>query len=223
MTALGEAVKALTAQKCMLTPADNPEYKSMKYPSAFPMMRFNTSRFRVAGMGNLFIMETNAMLGLMKLTTVVFTPVAKTALPFLLIDGMSMGKKNLCYVEYYDLTAEGCDIAGSEEQRLEFVDIPDYSEREAWYISRRAPYSLIKGGKGVSKDALESMALACVGRYLASEKQCGNPEKHFENLKSFQREMIEKGNPSSSTLEKLLGKDGAAKMFKTAIMPVNFD
>ena len=213
MMALGEAVKALTAQKCMLIPADIPEYKSMKYPSAIPIMRFNTSQFRVAGMGNLFIMETNVMMGLMKLSTVVFTPLAKTALPFLLIDGMIMGKKNLCYVEYYDLTPDDCDIAGSQTQRAEFADIPDYHEREAWYISRRTPYSLIKGGKGVDGQALEEMVLACVGRYLASEKPCDNPEKHYLNLADFQHEMLKKGNPSSATLKRLLGEEGAERMF----------
>lgn len=223
MTALGDSVKALTARKFKLVPADNAEYKSMKYPAAIPIMRFNTSQFVAEGLGNLFIMETNAMLGLMKLTTIVFTPLAKTAIPFLLIDTMSMGKKNLCYVEYYDLTPDGCDISLCQAQRAEFADIPDYGEREAWYVSRRTPYSLIKGGKGVSGQALYDMALTCVGRYLASVKPCEDPEKHLENLKSFQCEMIEKGNPSSSTLEKLLGKDGAAEMFKTAIMPVNFD
>ena len=123
MTALGDSVKALTARKFKLVPADNAEYKSMKYPAAIPIMRFNTSQFRVAGMGNLFIMETNVMMGLMKLSTVVFTPLAKTALPFLLIDGMSMGKKNLCYVEYYDLTPDDCDIAGSQTQRARILRI----------------------------------------------------------------------------------------------------
>lgn len=223
MTALSEAVKALTAEKFKLIPADTKEYKSMKYPSAVPIMRFNTSQFRAEGLGNLFIMETSAMLGLMKLTTIVFTPLAKTALPFLLIDTMSMAKKNLCYVEYYDLTEDGCKVLKSESQKDEFADIPDYSETEAWYIARRTPYSLIKGGKGVKKDLLDDMVLKCIRRYISSATPCSNAAGHYENLKSFQREMIEKGNPSSSTLEKLLGKGGAAKMFETAIMPVNIE
>ena len=223
MTELSEAVKALTAKKYRLIPADIAEYKSMKYPAAVPIMRFNTSQFKVDGLGNLFIMETSAMLGLMKLTTIVFTPRARTALPFLLIDGMSMAKKNLCYIEYYDLTGYGCKIDCSESQRAEFANIPDYSEAEAWYISHRAPYSLIKGGKGVKKDVLDDMALKCIRRYLSSAKPCNDAEKHYDNLKAFQRRMIEKGNPSSATLEKLLGKNGATKMFETAIMPVNIE
>ncbi len=223
MTALGEAVISLTAEKFKLIPTDSEEYKSMKYPAAIPIMRFNTSQFKAEGLGNLFIMETSAMLGLMKLTTIVFTPLAKTALPFLLIDGMSMAKKNLCYVEYYDLTEGSCEISGSEAQKSEFADIPDYSETGAWYISRRTRYSLIKGGKGVKKELLDDMALKCVRRYLSSAKPCADAAGHYENLRAFRREMIEKGNPSSSTLEKLLGKDGAAKMFETAIMPINLE
>lgn len=222
MIALGDTAKALAAQKYMIMPIDRAGYRSMKYPSAFPIMWFYTSQFMVASIGNLFIMETNVMMGRMYLTTVVFTPLAKTALPFLLIDGLSTEKKNICYVEYYDLTPDGCDIVDSQTQRAEFADIPDYKERNAWYVPRRTPYSLIKGGKGVDEMTLCKMALTCVERYLASNKPCENPGKHFENLEKFQQEMIEKGNPSSSILKKVLGREGAAEMFKTAIMPVNF-
>jgi hypothetical protein len=32
--------------------------------------------------------------------------------------------------------------------------------------------------------------------------------------------MITDGNPSSSTMEKLLGKDGAEKFFREVVMPI---
>ena len=74
-----------------------------------PLMRFFLEQYNVEGLGNLCVLKTKAMLGLMQLVTVVVTPSSGKNVPFLLVDTMDMGKKHLCYVEYYDCTADGAD------------------------------------------------------------------------------------------------------------------
>ena len=195
-------------------------YAAMRYPRLVPMMRFTTRQYALEGFGNLFTMDTSAMGGLMKLTTLVFTPSSGVKVPFLLIDTMEMRKKRLAYVEYYDCTAKGAALPESEGQRAEFAALPDYAEKPAWYVERRTPYSLIKGGEGADAGALESMVRTCLGRYLRAAGGAEHDPASLEGLRAFQRDMLTLGNPSSAALEKVLGREGAKVMFRTAIMPV---
>ena len=197
-----------------------PTYAAMKYPRLLPMMRFRCHQYELEGYGNLFVMDTRAMGGLMRLSTVVFTPWAGAAVPFLLIDTMQMKKKHLAYVEYYDCTASGASLPEAEGQRAEFADLPDYAEKPAWYVARRTPYSLIKGGEGADPQALEAMVRTCLERYLRAAAAAPKDPANFPGLEAFQQDMLRLGNPSSATLGKVLGERGAEEMFRSAIMPV---
>lgn len=200
-----------------ITPA---QYASMRYPKFLPMMRFTCHQYTLEGFGNLFAMETRAMGGMMKLSTMVFTPYSGKSVPFFLVDTMEMKKKRLAYVEYYDCTARGASLPECEGQVEEFAALPDYAEKSAWYTSRRTPWSLIKGGERADAAALEAMVLTCVDRYLEGAKRAPVDPANLEGLRSFQHDMLTLGNPSSGTLTKVLGKEGAELAFKTAIMPV---
>ena len=212
---IGKAAAAFPAQE--ITP---PQYAAMKYPKWIPLMRFACRQYTLEGFGNLFVMETRAMGGMMKLSTMVFTPYSGKSVPFFLVDTMEMKKKRLAYVEYYDCTAKGASLPESEGQAAEFASLPDYAEKPAWYTSRRTPYSLIKGGEGVDTAALEAMLLTCVDRYLNAAKGAPASPDNLPGLRDFQRDMLVLGNPSSGTLSKVLGREGAELAFKTAIMPV---
>lgn len=220
----GEALSQRVAQMALdvflhadVTPR---AYAAMKYPKLLPMMRFACRQYALEGFGGLFVMDTRAMGGLMKLSTMVFTPYTGLNVPFLLIDTMEMMKKRLAYVEYYDCTAHGAALPGAAGQREEFASLPDYAEKPAWYVSRRTAYSLIKGGDGADAGALEAMVLTCAGRYLEGAKAAAADPDNLEGLRAFQQDMLTLGNPSSATLEKVLGREGAETMFRTAIMPV---
>ena len=93
------------------------------------MMRFHLEQYAVEGLGNLCVLKTRAMLGLMNLLTVVVTPSSGKNVPFLLIDTMDMGKKHLCYVEYYDCTAGGADKDKLLAASAPYGDVADYAEK----------------------------------------------------------------------------------------------
>ena len=64
------------------------------------------------------------------------------------------------------------------------------------------------------------MVKTCLGRYLRAAGTARRHSANLEGLRAFQRDMLTLGNPSSGTLNKVLGKEGAEEMFKRAIMPV---
>ena len=182
-----------------------------------PMMRFHLEQYEVKGLGNLCVLRTKAMLGLMELVTVVVTPSTGKNVPFLLIDTMDMGKKHLCYVEYYDCTADGADRDLLLAASAPYGDVADYAEKPAWYVSERMEGSLIKTGE---KARLEQMATDALTAYREQAAAAPAKAENLTKLKAFQERMVKEGNPSTAALTKTLGKEGAEDFFRTVVMPV---
>ena len=182
-----------------------------------PMMRFHLEQYAVEGLGNLCVLRTKAMLGLMRLITVVVTPNEGKNVPFLLIDTMDMGKKHLCYVEYYDCTADGADKDRLLAASAPYADVENYAEKPAWYVGERMTGSLIKTG---DKARLEQMALDALTAYAEQAAAAPVKEGNLAGLKAFQQRMIREGNPSTAALTRTLGKEGAETFFRTCVMPV---
>ena len=204
---------ALLKEKFSLKDITPDKYRTM----GGPMMRFHLEQYEAEGLGNLCVLRTKAMLGLMKLVTVVVTPNTGRNVPFLLIDTMDMGKKHLCYVEYYDCTADGADRDLLLAAGAPYADAADYAEKAAWYVSERMEGSLIKTGE---KARLEQMALDALEAYTEQAAAAPVKPENVEGLKAFQQRMVKEGNPSAAALTRTLGKEGAETFFKTVVMPV---
>lgn len=193
-----------------VTPA---RYKTM----GSPLMRFHLEQYAAEGLGNLCVLRTKAMLGLMKLTTVVVTPNTGKNVPFLLIDTMDMGKKHLCYVEYYDCTANGADKDLLLAAGAPYGDVADYAEKPAWYVSERMKGSLIKTG---DKARLAQMARDALTAYTQQAAAAAVKPENVAGLRTFQHRMVQEGNPSTAALTRTLGKEGAETFFTTCVMPI---
>ncbi len=217
---ISKAITNLAGQMFQMKEITPDRYAAMKYPRILPMMRFCVHQYQVEDFGNLMTMDTNAMGGMMRLSTIVLTPNRGGQLPFLLIDTMEMKKKNLAYVEYYDCTKNGAVLPEMQRQKEEFAYIADYAEKPAWYVDRRTSYSLIKGGVGASTEELQKMVLTCAERYFEGAKQADTDMENLSGLKALQEDMCMLGNPSTATMTKVLGSEGARKFFEQVIMPV---
>ena len=181
------------------------------------MMRFHLEQYAAEGLGNLCVLRTKAMLGLMNLVTVVVTPGSGKNVPFLLIDTMDMGKKHLCYVEYYDCTADGADRDLLLAASAPYADVADYAEKPAWYVQERMAGSLIKTG---DRARLDEMALDALKAYAEQAAAAPVKPENLDGLKAFQQRMVQEGNPSTAALTRTLGQEGAEAFFRTVVMPV---
>jgi len=209
-----KAVDLINNSGAVLVPEDR--YTNMKYPGLLPLMRFRVDRYNVPGFGSVMLMHTTTRMG-MELITMSFMPSQCISLPYLLVDAMSMKKKRCVFVEYY-----GCGMEGLEDKALrdvydKYCDLPDYVEKENWYIQERTPYSLIKSGE---PEQLENMAADSIRAYLSSVGDAGVIPEYKDKLKAFRERMIVDGNPSSKTLNMLLKEDGARTFMETVIMPL---
>ena len=199
---------------CDRLPDDS--YTNMKYPKLIPLMRFHVDRYRLRGFGYLMIMHTTTKMG-MELLTMSFMPSDCVNLPYLLIDSMRMRKKRCVFVEYYGCGSTNLNDSGMKTVYKSYNHLPDYAEKENWYIAEREPYSLIKTGEA---DTLKDMAVSSVSAYLSSVDTCVVDENYKTQLLEFRERMITEGNPSSATLKMLLKEEGARAFMEQVIMPV---
>ena len=209
-----KAVSLISDSNAVLLPEDC--YTNMRYPKILPLMRFKVDQYSVPSFGHVMIMHTTTKMG-MELVTMSFMPNECIDLPYLLIDAMSMKKKRCVFVEYY-----GCGLGSFSDETLKYVydkycSLPDYDEKENWYIKERMPYSLIKTG---DSESLIRMASDSIEAYLGSIAKTKVIPEYHDKLKAFRERMIVEGNPSSKTLEMLLKKDGARTFMETVIMPL---
>ncbi len=201
-----------------LNKIDIKEYSFLKYPSFIPLLKMNINLYSVDDFGYIMIMETR-MSKLMSLVTISFTPKGGINVPFLLIDTMSMGKKRLAYVEFYNTsTIDDFPLLSSLSEK--YVNILDHKEKDAWYVNERMSCSLIKEGTSKNEYDLKMMIIDALNRYKEVINNASIDLESITNLKKFQEKMITLGNPSSSTLNKILGKEEAINFFKNIIMPI---
>ena len=218
--ALSDILTEAARQRFVLTDVTPPDKAKLCYPRWLPMMRFAIRQYRAEGFGNLMTMDTVAMGGLMRLSTIVLTPGEGAGVPFLLVDTMRMKKKALAYVEFYDCTARGEAQEALSALPKRYAALPDYAEKPAWYVTRRTADSLIKGGEGADAAALDAMVTDCVNVYLDAAKAADKDAANSAGLSAFREEMCQKGSPATPTLQKLFGREGADRFFRDVIMPI---
>jgi len=193
--------------------------KYKKFGNLF--IKFKARQFKVNNFGYMFILDTNAFFGLMKLSTLVFTPASGIDVPFLLVDIMSMKKKNVGFIEFYDLTKNKTGHPDFNKLVEKYNDVENYTEEDAWYIKERTPYSLIKGGLNTSKAQIDTMAINAIKTYILIAQESKIDKDNLPGLYNFKERMIKEGNPSSKILKSVLNKK-ADHFFKEYIMKTEF-
>lgn len=201
------------------TPVPRDGYTDFAYPKVLKLMRFHTERYWVDGYGHFMTMHTRTVFG-MELLTASFMPGEGVGVPYCLIDIMCVGKKRTVFVEYYDCIMQKPDRPRLERVRGRYDDLSEYREKPKWYVGERMPYSLIKCGGESDERLLEEMILASIDAYKAEISCAETDPANIAGLKAFRERMINEGNPSSSVLEKVFGKEGAKEFFTRCVMPV---
>lgn len=206
--------KIRSSVECAALPEDG--WTEMSFPRLIKLMKFRVDRYSLKGFGQLMTMHTTTKMG-MELLTMSFMPSGGLTVPYLLMDAMSMKNKRCVFVEYYGCGREDLQSGALEELYETFRLLPDYSEKPNWYVGERESYSLVKSG---TEKQLTDMAVRSAEAYLSLIPQAHEDEEYKRQLADFRQRMIDEGNPSSSTLHLLLGRVGAERFMKQAVMPI---
>jgi len=177
---------------------------------------FETESYDVVDLGHLCIMRMKAMLGLMRMETVVLSVTHKDV-PLINLDYVKAAGKETQIVELYDtqISSDPEELLNAFQQiRDRDADLADYTSGSAhWYDNILYPCSYHKTGKGVS-DRLAAAARDCAGKYislLASAPDCDHAEKQGKT-RAFAEQLFANGGPAVDQVTKLFGRDTAERL-----------
>lgn len=178
-------------------------------------MTFDTQSYEVEGLGHLCVLSMKAMLGLMKMETVVLSTFEKDV-PLINLDWVSAFGKETQLCELYDtqiLPYPQDKLAEFEQIREIDSDIEDYVSGPAWYDDILYPCSYRKTGKKISQ-RLSSAAEKYMDTLVAQLRTAENCDHDIKKAKisGFANTLVRKGGPAVNQFTKLFGKETAERL-----------
>ncbi len=177
---------------------------------------FYTESFRVEGVGHLCIMKMSALLGLMKMETVVLSTLERD-LPLFNMDWVGAFGNETFFVEIYDDQLDPCpqDLMDRlDEIKAKDNDLADYSSKEAhWYDDILYPASCHKTGKRLSyrfSNTAESYSYEFISR-LEAAPACDAAAKEAK-VRAFAERLFKEGGPAVDQVKKLFGEKVAGEL-----------
>lgn len=192
------------------------------YPKYIHLMKFNVSQYQVENLGNMAILDGSG-LKLMKMITVVFTPSKSKDIPFVIVDFIEMANKITLFVEFYTNHIKDRDSLVNLERNLKrlnikYMNIENYKENPNWYTPHRNKNSPLKKGTKDDEIVLQELVIEYLEKYLDYCKLSNDiTDEKNTKLEGFIDDLIYKGNPSTSVLEKALGREEMIRFFKDTI------
>ncbi|MGX8692171.1 MAG: hypothetical protein ACSW8E_00245 [Clostridia bacterium] len=209
---IGDMVREKLAQRYTL----NKEELGADARLAKKGMVFDTESYEIPELGHFCILRMNAMLGLMKMETVVLAVDAKDV-PLLNLDWVRAFGKETQIVELYDTQlapypAESLDAFDAIRRRDE--DLPSPPVQGAhWYDAILYPCSYHKAGKKISERLSAAAAdyFETFLRQLEAAPAC-DPAAKREKTRAFAERLFAEGGPAVDQVTKLFGPETAKRL-----------
>ena len=192
--------KTLTTLKSLLpmTEVDAKEYRRVKLSA---LIKFDIEQYKIEDFGNVCVMRYN--LGIMKMLTVVLTPMLKD-LPLLSLDFMIIGGTRKFYAEFYDLTHNQDDTYKSWITRYndiiaKYSSLTDFCAASAWYENLLTSKTY-KTFKAVKDDDFMKLYDELLRKYAEQIKEYPklSGDKKAEKVKQHERDEHLSGNKSNA-------------------------
>ena len=210
---LTEYVKA----RCEITDRDVGEYAVIKKSGK----KFLIHSYEAVGLGRFSSVSMTAMLGLMKMETVVFTPLTKK-MPLLSFDRINAMGSDILLLELYDTGAGKPDLSALDAVKATAKDLPDHDLGTHWYDPMKLSPSLAKKGKKCA-DAYRSICDRFFAAYFAAmdgAEPC-TPEEAQKGVAAYVDGLFTNGGPSTDQFKKMLGEKAARELFDSYIFSDN--
>ncbi len=185
------------------------------------MYRFDSEAYEIEGVGNLFIIEMKAMLGLMKMETIVLTPVEKD-LSFCNLDTIDAMGNTTSMFEMYDTCIKAADLSSFDPVKEKYAHLQDYESSPRWYDEYKLSSCIAKKGKKI-KDEAEGMLKECFGLYLElldKAEDC-NPSRKKEKNKVYAEGLLSNGGAAVDSMNKIIGPEKTSELIRKFMYAVD--
>ena len=178
------------------------------------MFSFDNEAYEIENVGNLFFMNMKGMFGLMKMQTVVITPLERD-LSICNFDVINAMGNYTGIFEMYRSSINEADLSSFEEISKKYDDLPDYRTEPRWYDEYKLPSSISKKGKKIGARA-DAMLKECLDMYLDlldQAPECDAQEKK-KRTAVFVDHLIAEGGPAVDNMKKLIGSELTGRLIR---------
>ncbi|MBR0385696.1 MAG: hypothetical protein IJI05_04025 [Erysipelotrichaceae bacterium] len=179
-------------------------------------MHFDLKSYEVENLGHLCILEMNAMLGVMKMETIVLS-VETCDMPLFNMDTIDVMKKHTMLAEMYNsqLTDFDPDAGGGFTAIVEAdSDLPDYESGEHLYDDTRYKCFYGKTVQGKAQERFDRVSREYLAEYLRQVRkapQC-DPEAKKQAAMKFAQGLLDNGGPAVDQFRKLFGDETTRRL-----------
>lgn len=204
-----EKLLTMIKSKATVTQVPAEDIASMKVGP----MKFQIACYDLEGIGRMSVMEGKAMLGLMKMDTVMITPAKKDA-PILSYDRiLAMGNDTLI-IELYDTCIKADEHPELLRIKELYAYLPDRDPGRHWYDNIKLAVSISKKGKKIT-EPMDSLTMEYMTEYM-DEVLAGrdvDPAIKQEKNKAYVNGLLDQGGPSTDQFVKTIGKEATTDLF----------
>ena len=192
-----------------LLPRDLGQYAKVKKNG----MNFDIRAYEIPGIGKMSAISMKAMLGLMKMETVVITPLEKDAPLFSFDDILAMGNDTLL-LELYDTQLAQISVDALTAVKEKYASLPDNDLGRHWYDHLKMVPSLSKKGrkKDVDYEPLFAEFLEAYIGLLKTAPDCGREAKQAK-VREYAQGLLDNGGPSTDQFKKMIGEEATRELF----------
>lgn len=176
------------------------------------MYHFYNHSYSIIGVGSFFTMEMRAMLGLMKMQTIVISPQYKE-LDFCNVDAIHALSNDTLMLEMYRSSNQSCDLSEFDELRNKVKNLTDYESAPRWYDSYKRSSCIAK--KGVRARRIhQELTKQYINIYIDLLKKapyCDYSEKQ-QLTNDYVSKLIENGGAAVDSLVKMIGREPTVQL-----------
>lgn len=207
-----ELMLNILKEKYEVQQLDVKDFKNLKVGP----MKLKVSQYYIKGIGNLSIMTGKAMMGLMKMDTLILSAFEVDA-PIFSYDRIhAMGNDTLIY-DLYDSYVEKSDISPLQKVIDKYQDIPNKDPGVHWYDDIRLPEAILKKDKGNAK--VQELAMEYFEEFinlLPTFKVC-DPVIKKPLVDKYTQGLLDNGGASTDMFIEKLGKEKTTQLFKEVL------
>ena len=193
------------------------EFASLKVSG----MKFVIKAYHAEGLGHVSVMRASGFFGLMKMETVMVTPI-DLDLPLYSYDRIHAFGNDTLIVELYDTVVDKYDDRALSAIKEKFSSIPERDPGEHWYDSIKLKSSISKKGKKAHTPALDELAeLHFVGCFWPLAKLTDFKGEKRDKINAYVNGLLEHGGPSTDVFKKALGEKKTKKLFKKVLFGID--
>ena len=179
------------------------------------IMAFETEAYDIKGYGHLCIMKTKAMLGLMKMETVILAPFEKDV-PLIDFDYINAAGRETYLAEFYNCQLEEypeeCikELAKCEKQ---YPELGEYDGGEHWYDEWKYECSCGKTARK-SSQKFAQLTRAYITTFCRQIDKIGNcdREQKMARIREYAETLVENGGPAVNSFKKMFGEEKTRKI-----------